>query len=817
VGKCTDNGLRLLSLASAYKLRLTNTFFQHRKCHSYTWKSNDGKTLEQIDYILVNQRWASSVSDSRVYRGADVFTDHRLVMMKMRLRLSVDKRQKSSNHRLSLNHLSQPEVQQRYQACLQNRFNLLNLLESEPQEHCDFSSFAQATLEAASEAIPVAVNRRYEAWVSAETLALIDQRRAAQHQEKSLYNKLNRAVKKAIRMDRERHWAHVAERMEHAMLRGDMRSFYQVLNSASGRSSLNMQSRVLKSDGTPCRSDEEVLEQFALHFERLLNNQDPDQLDASLNSRANVAPAAESVNYDSPTLDEVSRHLCRLKLRKAAGIDGIAPELLRYGGEHIARVLHRIITAAWESETAPQEWKDAMITPIYKRKGSSLDTANYRGISLLSVAGKIYCAILHSRFQDHYESICRQNQAGFRKGRGCAEQIFVTRQVIERRYAHRRCTVLVFVDFKAAFDSVHRTSLWKVLLAAGLPTKLVNLIKDLYNGGSCVVKGFGGKSRSFRVKTGVRQGCILSPCLFNLALDWVMRRTISEVDGVLVAEGLRISDLDYADDIALLAENAADAQSLLNRLATYGGQIGLRINAGKTEFMTMNTTDQIQLLVNDTPIKQVSDFKYLGSIISNDGKAKKDIQHRISNAIAVSVGLNKSLWSRPEISVSTKTRVYNAAVLSVLLYGADSWPLTKETTRQLEVFQNQQLRRILGKTRRDRISTVELRRRASDQQSIENLLRKRRLQMFGHAARMAPERLPHVMVSTKPPPGWKKRPGGQVKNWQSNLFDDFRHVHQRYTIKDALQDAQNPAQWRGMIRDILRAPKAKGRALPYRR
>ena len=161
--------------------------------------------------------------------------------------------------------------------------------------------------------------------------------------------------------------------------------------------------------------------------------------------------------------------------------------------------------------------------------------------------GKVYTAIIHDRIKALYERNCRENQAGFRVGRGCAEQIFVARQVVERRFAYNRHTVLVFVDFKAAFDSVHRMSLWKVLQSNGIPPKLINLVKSLYDEGLCAVRlpGPVGTSRQFKVKTGVRQGCILSPLLFNLAIDWVMRQTLLETDGAVISEGTSLADADY--------------------------------------------------------------------------------------------------------------------------------------------------------------------------------------------------------------------------------------------------------------------------------
>ena len=171
---------------------------------------------------------------------------------------------------------------------------------------------------------------------------------------------------------------------------------------------------------------------------------------------------------------------------------------------------------------------------------------------------------------------------------------------------------------------------------------------------------------------------------------------------------------------------------------------------------------------------------------------------------------------RPEISTVTKLRVFSAAVLSVLLYGAESWPLLAADLRRLEVFQNRCLREIFGIRLSDRVKNTDLRCRAK-LPSIEDRLTKGRLQLLGHVARMPPYRLPYAALFSAPPGHWKKKSGGQIKTWRRTVEEELRRIHPRYSLKDALNDTQNRGQWRGLIRDLIAAPKAKTRTIVYRR
>ena len=189
------------------------------------------------------------------------------------------------------------------------------------------------------------------------------------------------------------------------------------------------------------------------------------------------------------------------------------------------------------------------------------------------------------------------------------DQIFSVRQVLEERIRCKKQTVAVFIDFKSAFDSVHRASMWKALLAIGVPSKVVRVIAAFYDGTSCRVKVQGEKSSPFEVKSGVRQGCVLSPLLFNVVIDWIMNKSLAGRTGVACGTGLNFTDAGYADDIVFLEETEAQAQELLDTINGNAQKLGLHINARKTKCLSTDN-NRVHLALRGEPIEQVEEPKY---------------------------------------------------------------------------------------------------------------------------------------------------------------------------------------------------------------
>nr|VZI46567.1 unnamed protein product [Spirometra erinaceieuropaei] len=253
--------------------------------------------------------------------------------------------------------------------------------------------------------------------------------------------------------------------------------------------------------------------------------------------------------------------------------------------------LNEVIERAWRDEVVPDDWSLGILVLILK-KGDKTRCEKYRGISLIDVAAQIFAIVLLRRFQAVRDSSTRPNQSGFLAGRGCADQIFTLRRILEFRHSYQQPTAVCFVDFAATFDSAHRESLWRIMALDGVPAKIIAIIKAYYRSTTARVLVRNNLSQPFGIRSGVRQGCILSPILFNYAIDWILGRALRDSDGVEFAPGHRPTDLDYADDIALLASGFGDLQSMVSRVIEVAKSVGLSINAGKTKVFSSCIPDQ---------------------------------------------------------------------------------------------------------------------------------------------------------------------------------------------------------------------------------
>ena len=454
--------------------------------------------------------------------------------------------------------------------------------------------------------------------------------------------------------------------------------------------------------------------------------------------------------------------------------------------------LTKLLNNCWQKESVPEDWQKGIIIKIPK-KGNLNDCNNWRGITLLSVPGKIFCLVLLQRLRDAIEKMLREEQAGFRRGRSCSEQIFTLRNIIEQSTELQQPVFINFIDFKKAFDSVHRDTLWHIVRIYGIPARYINIFKSLYQDSRCCVRTDDGTTDFFNINTGVRQGCVLSPFLFLIAIDFVMRKSMKEVGfGIVWNDQTRLIDLDFADDIALIAETNESLQNMTNKLETEAGKIGLRINAVKTKIMqTGNASTVVHITTGQRPVEQVPHFTYLGSSLSNDGSIHTDVKHRIGKASAIFQRL-QSVWTTSKIRTATKLKFYNTIVIPTAIYASETWKFTTKITQKLDAFHQRCLRKILGITYHDRITNDEILHRSGSKR-LQDIVTERRMQLAGHILRLPHQRHAYTAIHWTPL-GGKRKVGRPQKTWRQTFRNDIRTLDIKYEqIED---EAADRSRWK---------------------
>ena len=237
-----------------------------------------------------------------------------------------------------------------------------------------------------------------------------------------------------------------------------------------------------------------------------------------------------------------------------------------------------------------QLWKRSVFIPIPK-KGNAKEGSNYRTIALISHASKDMFKILQAMLQQYMYHELRDVQAGFRKGKGTRDQIANTLWIIEKSREFQKNIYLCFIDYAKAFDCVDYNKLWKIIQEMGIPDHLTCLLRNLYAGQEATVRTGHGRTGWFQIGKGVRQGCISSPCLFNLYAKYNMRNAgLEETQTGIKIAGRNINNLRYADDTTLMAESEEELKSLLMKVNVESEKVGLKLNIQKTKIMASGPT-----------------------------------------------------------------------------------------------------------------------------------------------------------------------------------------------------------------------------------
>nr|KAG5714565.1 hypothetical protein BaRGS_007011 [Batillaria attramentaria] len=663
LGQMNENGERFANFCALNQLVIGGSIFPHKRIHKATWRSPDHVTENQIDHICISRKFRRSWRDVRVMRGADVSSDHHLLATTLRLRLKRHTNANSTRTRYNVGLLRNTDTQAAFRISLSNRFRPL-----------------QDLIEDSEMDIETHWEHSKKLWH--DTCEEVLGKRKTQHKEWISADTIQK-----LEVRKEKKTALNTSRTRRAKAKA------QEEYTAADR-------EVKRSTRKDKRDYIDNLASQAEEAARQGNLKDLYQVTKKL--------AGKFQQTDKPVKDKNGHPLTTTE------------EQLKRWAEHFRELLNRPIP-----ETPPDIPPAETELPINCDKPSKAEIR--KAIMTLrngKAAGRTRYQQKPSKQTQRQPSTCCTAYSA-RSGR--RKRLPACASFVEQSLEWNSPLYINFIDYEKAFDSVDREALWKLLRHYGVPGKIISLIQCTYQDMSCRIAHAGQLSESFEVKTGVRQGCLLSPFLFLLVIDWIMKTTTAgRKNGIQWTLWTQLDDLDFADDLgAPVSQPQPDA-----------GQ-----DYAPGSHISRNRAQDQQ----------------------EENRADEDLHH-----------CQHTSHSR----IRTKLRIFNSNVKSVLLYGCETWRTTKTMQQKIQTFLNTCLRRIFNIRWPEKIRNEELWERAGQEPVAKQILR-RKWGWIGHTLRK-PASSTTRQALTWNPQGEKEERGRPRNSWRRDTEAEL--CKQRYQL-----------------------------------
>ena len=379
-----------------------------------------------------------------------------------------------------------------------------------------------------------------------------------------------------------------------------------------------------------------------------------------------------------------------LKNGKCPGEDQILNEYIKSTKNIFLPIYEKLFNLVFDSGIIPSAWLEGIIRPIYKNKGDIKNVENFRPITILSCLGKLFTAMLNNRlteFLDKNDKLS-ENQAGFRKGYGTTDHMFVLNSLIEIMKVSKKKLFCAFIDFSQAFDSIWRGGLWRKLLFNSVNGNFFTIVYNMYENIKSCVRINDETSAFFPSECGVRQGENLSPLLFSLYLNdlenFIISGGVSSIDLEIISSidleiisnethvYLKLLILLYADDTIIFSNDKENFQKALDNFHEYCTMWNLKVNLTKTNVVIFNsrTNKNMTFTLGGQNIAINDTYKYLGIIFSKSGSflnARKHIVEQANKAMHLLFVRSNNL----DLPFDLQIKLFDNTILPILTYGCE--------------------------------------------------------------------------------------------------------------------------------------------------
>ncbi|XP_068082254.1 ras GTPase-activating-like protein IQGAP1 [Anabrus simplex] len=456
----------------------------------------------------------------------DCWTDHRFIRSTMTLHIHEQRRKqrKLTRRKMNTDRLKDHSTKVKFQQLLGDK--LPDEYPESTEEH--WATLKTAILSAGEESVGH-LRVKNQDWFDEndqEIQTLIDKKRAAPQawqinpsslSKKREYQEVKADVQRKTCVLKNSWWTKSQER-QHLAETNNTRAFFSMIKTVYGPTAQGLDTLKYRDGSTLLKVSSSINARWKEHFHELLNKDPAINIVEILKI---LQKPTKSHLGEVPSLQEVENAIKQLKNNRGVNYYGLSE-----GGRILAEHTLMLIVKIWNTETIPPDHRDALIVMIFK-KGDRTDCGNYRGITLLSVAGKIPARILSNRLVPLAEDCLPETQCGFRPNRSTTDVIFCARQMQEKCKEHLPL-YMAFIDLAKAFDSVKRDALWKILARIGCPQKYINILRLLQDNMKGMVLVNNNPGENFEITAGVKQGCVIAPVLFSIFAGTILHLVVSQ-------------------------------------------------------------------------------------------------------------------------------------------------------------------------------------------------------------------------------------------------------------------------------------------------
>ena len=444
---------------------------------------------------------------------------------------------------------------------------------------------------------------------------------------------------------------------------------------------------------------EDIKETTAKYYESLFKKKQFPHHPYHLSVQEDILSYSNNFEYENmrhnrtPEIDDIAEIILNKKNGKST--PDLKNEMLKRPGEAMIKMIYPLITTIWREEKIPSNWNIGNITSIWKGRGDKEDPNNQRGITTSSSIGTILDSIIDNRIISTVPFT--QAQGGGKKGASTYDHLFILRAIIDIAKNQKRPLFLTFYDVSKAYDNVDNEDMLKIIWDKGLRGKAWRILKKLNNNLKAKINTRYGPTRVLNMEIGGKQGSRLTGRMFSKLMDMLQEEIEPTGEGFQLQQGLTIPYLLWVDDVVSCVEGQENQKRILKRVNEFGIKHKLKWGAAKCNVIKIGKHEndkQDEWMLGDEKIEETDSYKYLGDIITFDGKNDKNLEARKNKTTASVVSINTIASSDVlrGIETSVLLELHDKVILSALLTNAEAWTLNKSNQDDLNKTEVQALK-----------------------------------------------------------------------------------------------------------------------------